>query len=540
MSEARVDSLQSTWGVPMTLNTLFEFAVSRTPDQPALVENAQTYTYAQLRELVFSEARALTVAGIKPGDRVVTVLPTHTQHAVLLLAIFQVGAVAVPINPRLKADDVAFHVQDAGAQAVCFGSTTASLVLEASRRFTALPRPRLLAIDNEFLPENVTSLNSLAAEVGEMPIDVAIAPTDLSLILYTSGTTGRPKGIAITHGASVARIMGIALNHGLQHMSDLRTLGLMPLFHTVGLHGVLLTALAFNGTYYPVADFQPARVLDLIQREQIRYIFGSPTHFQALLNTPEFASAKVSSVDIAMYAGAPMATTLVLQCSERLCANLTHIYGNTETYNSLFFRHAADIPQALIPGVYHRVRVVKLGGLPFEEVPVGVEGELLVDMRSPESFSGYWQNAEATEQRVVDGWYYTGDACVHDIRDRYFIVGRVDDVIISGAENIHPAEVEEALLQHPGVADAAVVGVPDTRWGQIVMAFVQRKDPALTAEELDRHCREHPTLANFKRPRRYEFVDALPRNPGGKVLRFQLRKQVSGSGGSAETATRIT
>jgi 2-furoate---CoA ligase len=519
-------------GMPLTLDTLLTFAVSRTPDRPAIVEEGQVWTYAQMYERVIAQARALLTAGVQPGDRIVTVLPTSAIHAMLLLSIFQAGAVAVPINPRLKPADIAYHVQDSGARMVCGDRSTITAVLGAAAY--GLTDARLVTVTDEVGSDRVEPLSALIARAGNEPVQVAIAPEDLSLILYTSGTTGRPKGVAISHSASVARITGLALNHGMTHMSDLRTLGLMPLFHTIGVHGALLTAILFNGTYYPVATFQPARVLNLIQRERIRYIFASPTHFQALLHDPAFSTTDVSSVEIAMYAGAPMASALVRECSERLCANFTHIYGNTETYNSLFFRHAAEAPQALIPGVYHRVRIVRFGGSPSEEVPAGVEGELIVDTRSPESFSGYWNNQDATGRRIVDGWYYTGDVCVRDAQGRYFITGRTDDIIISGAENIHPAEVEEALLAHPGVADAGVVGVPDARWGNVVMAFVQKRDPALTTEELDRHCREHPTLANFKRPRRYMFVEALPRNPSGKLLRFQLREWAAASAGVAD------
>jgi 2-furoate---CoA ligase len=525
-------------GTPMTLPTLVELAVSRTPDQLALVEQEQRYTYSQLHSQVCAQGNALSEAGVAPGERVITVLPTSAAHALLLLAIFQIGAVAVPINPRLKPDEVAYCIEHAQARAVCFESRTAPVVLEAVRKLAASWRPRLLAVGSEISAPEATPLDVLARQTRRERPAVTIAPTDLSLILYTSGTTGRPKGVTITHAASVARVMGLALNHGLTALADLRVLGLMPLFHTVGLHGVFLTALALNGTYYPLAEFQPARALQLIQDAQIDYLFGSPTHFHALLSHPASQEMDLSSLKHVLYAGAPMPTPLLLQCSQRLCSNLTHIYGNTETYNSLFYRYAAEAPQALVPGVYHRVRVVSIGGAPEDEVPVEVEGELIVDTHSPESFSGYWRNPAATARYVRDGWYYTGDVCLRDRAGHFFIVGRADDMIISGAENIHPAEVEEALLSHPGVEDAGVVGVPDLHWGQRVVAFIERCDPALTAEELDRHCQRHPTLATFKRPRQYVFVEKLPRNPSGKLLRFLLREQATQSSAVSERELR--
>ena len=299
----------------------------------------------------------------------------------------------------------------------------------------------------------------------------------------------------------------------------------MPIYHTVGLHSVLLLPLLTGGSYHPVRAFVPADVLQTVEEQAITYIFGAPTMFARLLDV-EGAAARLTSVHDAMYAGAPMDPALVRRVAAEITPNLTHIYGNTETYNSLYYRNAGSSPGALLPGVFHRVRIAPIGGHVNVELPPSTEGELLVDMASEEAFDGYAQ-PEQNAGRVDERWYRTGDVALRDDRGRIFIRGRTDEMIISGGENVYPADVESVLAEHPGIAECAVVGVPDPTWGQLVAALVVRADPALTEPALAEFCRSAPALDSFERPRLLLFTDTLPINPSGKRPAAELRALVA-------------
>ncbi|MCL6593051.1 MAG: AMP-binding protein, partial [Alicyclobacillus sp.] len=228
--------------------------------------------------------------------------------------------------------------------------------------------------------------------------------------------------------------------------------------------------------------------------------------------------------------GAAMTTALTQTCFEKLRPQVfVNHYGSTEVYTYTVCDYLDKKPGcAGKPGVHQRLRVVQADpegrATPADVVPPGEPGEIIVDIRSDEAFRGYWNRPDATAKAIRDGWYFTGDIGMLDEDGDLYVLGRVDDMIISGGENIHPIEVEDVLAKHPQVAEVAVVGLPDERWGEVVTAFVVRRDPALTAEDLDAFCKASPQLSNFKRPRKYVFVDALPKSPVGKILRRTLRQ----------------
>ncbi len=504
----------------MDLGTMFDFVVERTPDRLAIVDGDQRLTYAEWRRRVDRLANGLRARGVRPGDRVLIGLRTGEPHATLFLALQKLGAVAVPFNPRLKEGGVAYHIQDAEPCAVVFEPLTCETVLAATR---GAPVP-LRLFDGGRPPAGVVSLAQLVEDSPDTDPGVTVDDSALSVILYTSGTTGQPKGVPITHRTGLARMFTVMLAHGLRHGEGDRFVGAMPLYHTIGLHGVLLPSLYLNATYYAVRDFVPSSVLDLIEREHLTFLFASPTHFHMLLSQPDFTARDVRSVRDLVYAGAPMARELLQRVVAQMTANLTHIYGNTEAYVGFYFRNAGRKPGALRMGVQSRTRIVRLGGGPEDLVEPGREGELIADIRADEAFAGYWHKPQETARAVRDGWYFTGDVAYQDAEGDLFITGRVDDMIISGGENIHPAEVEDVLLAHPKVRDAAVVGLPHERWGQVVVACVARADASLDEAEVDRHCLQSRLLPDFKRPRQVFFIEEIPRNASGKVLRFQVRE----------------
>jgi 2-furoate---CoA ligase len=505
----------------MNLRDAFALAVDRTPNGCAIVEGDTRYSYKDWAERIYRLGNSLNRLGINKGDRVLLGMKHGEQLTTSIMALQIIGAVAVPYNPRSQVATMKYYINDSGARGIIFDEGPAQVVLQAVNELGN--KQVLIGAGLKNKEAGVTDFEDLIKDGSPVEPTVDIDLEDIGIIIYTSGTTGDPKGVAISHGMTLARVWAVAGNHGLRILEGHRIIGLMPLYHTIGLHACFLMSVLLNGTYYPVSEFVPSKVLDLIEKEKITHIFASPTHFYVIINSPEFSSERMASVRDALYAGAPMATSVVMQCTEKITENFTHIYGSSETYCMGYYRNTGKKPQALLTGITQGIHIIKPGGMPDEVLGVGEEGEVICSLRSSEAFSGYWNKPEKTSQVCKHGWYYTGDAGVLDADGSWRLTGRVDDMIISGGENIHPAEVENVLIKHPDVADIAVIGVSDDRWGQVVKAFVQCKRESLKEEELDKFLLESIELDNWKRPKYYEFVDSIPRTPSGKVQRFVLR-----------------
>lgn len=503
----------------MNVSLMFQFAKERTPDKLAIVDGDLRLTYREWGNRVENLARHLADMGISKGDAVAICMENSEENVTSFFALQLLGAVPVPFNFRSKKEGILYHLLDCEAKMIIFSDIAAANIEEL------LPElPETMLFINAGLEEHPRFLSfkniisTVPAYKGAFP---ELRSDDLSCILYTSGTTGAPKGIPLTHENSIFRILGLAANSGYIHQNEEKMIGLMPLFHTVGIHAVMLSSVMFNYTYYPVKQFDPQKTMELIENEKITHVFGTPTHFQMIMKSVGFNRYNLSSIRHMLYAGAPMSPTLAIECAEKLCSNLTLIYGNTETYNGLYMRHTQNHPGMSVGGVFHNIRLVQFGGSVEDVVPTGKEGELIIDMRSPESFTHYLKKPEQTDKKVKNGWYYTGDAFRLTEEGYIQYSGRVDDMIISGGENIHPSEVEDHILAHPNVKDVAIVGLPNEQWGQLVKAYIVSKDNNLDADTIDNYLRSS-SLENFKRPRAYEFIDEIPRNPSGKILRTNL------------------
>jgi len=511
----------------VTLAGLLERATLRQPRAEAVVDGATRLTYAELDTRTASIGHGLGALGVGRGDRVLLVLENRVEHVLAYWALQRIAAVATPVNFRLTAGEMAYLLADSGARVVVFEAATAAAVLEAVRG----QRDVSLVYVGDAAPSGAVTFDEVAdgAAADGRRAGRALGPqeNDLSLILYTSGTTGRPKGVPRTHRNHATGAVAHALQCG--YTWEERTLGVMPLYHTMGIHA-LTSMVAVNGCFVCQPDWSASDALRLIGAERISALYLIPTLFYDLVHAQERPGADLSSIRKLGYAGAPMLAPLTEACVKAFAPDVfVNHYGSTEIYT---FSTRPDVH--LKPGCAGRaglhsvLRVVTPSTerpvSPDEVVPAGEKGEIIARLDSPEAFTGYWNRPDADARALRQGWYFTGDMGYLDADGELYVAGRVDDMIISGGENIHPIEVEEALARHPEVRDVAVVGEPDARWGERVVAFVTPASPALTADVLDRYCRENPLLASFKRPRRFVFVTEIPKTASGKILRRLLRE----------------
>jgi 2-furoate---CoA ligase len=483
----------------VNLAAVLEGAAARAGEREAVVDGELRLTYGRLRERAARLAAGLGELGLRRGDRVAAVLDNRHETVELCWAAQWAGAVFVPLSWRSSREDVDYCVEDSGARLVARDVDGAVVVGGAS--FAEL-------LEREEAPP--------ATDVDER------AP---SLMLYTSGTTGRPKGVPRSHAADRAGGVSQALQHGLR-FGD-RTLGVMPLYHTMGMHSLLAMPVV-SGCFVCRPRWDAERALALIEAERLTSLYLAPTLFHDLVAHPRRAELDLSSVESLAYAGAAMTTSLVQRCLDAFAPRLfLNHYGSTEIYTFSVHRD-----QAAKPGCAGRasmnamLRLVSTAGdaAPEDVVADGEEGQVICRLDSAEAFTGYWNRPDADEQAIRDGWYFTGDVGRLDAEGDLWLVGRVDDMIISGGENVHPLEVEDVVARHPNVIEVAVVGEPDDRLGQRVVA-VAVVEPGTTAEDLDAFCLASDALARWKRPREYRFVDELPKSPSGKILRRLLRTE---------------
>jgi 2-furoate---CoA ligase len=341
-----------------------------------------------------------------------------------------------------------------------------------------------------------------------------------SIMLYTSGTTSRPKGVPRRHRAERAA----AIAHVAQNLYGRgeRTLGVMPLYHTMGVRSLLAMSL-IGGTFICLPRYDSRQALALIEKERISDLYLVPTLYHDLVHHETFSTTDVSSVRKLGFAGASMTDGLLRKLNEAFKPELfVNHYGSSEIYTFTIDQNAVAKPgSAGKAGINQHVKVVRIGARSVAELAaVGEEGEIIALLAGDESFEGDWRRPEADAKALREGWYFTGDTGFVDPDGDLYVTGRVDDMIITGGENVSPVEIESCLSLHPAVSEVAVVGIADERWGKIVAAFVKRSK-SVSDVELEQFCRASG-LANFKRPRRYVFVEAIPKSPVGKLLRRLL------------------
>jgi 2-furoate---CoA ligase len=497
----------------LDLGTSFLSSVERDPGALAVVDGPLRLSYAQWYRRISAVVAACDELGLKPGDHVVTALQNRWEAATVHWACQFAGLICTPVNWRSKADEVDYCLADSEGKAVIFEEVSADGVRHSRE---AASRHRIVLG---------------AAQASELAFDAIVAhdcadatpradAAAWSVMLYTSGTTAKPKGVPRRHRAErAAAVAHVAQN---QYAFRERTLGVMPLYHTMGVRSLLAMSL-IGGVFVCLPRFEVRNALDLIAGEQVTNLYLVPTLYHDLVHSLGFDVARVRSVRKLGFAGAPMTDGLLKTLEAAFKPDLfVNHYGSSEIYTFTIDQNATAKPgSAGRAGINQRIRVVKLGATgPGDRAAAGEEGEIIALLCSDEAFEGYWRRPDADAKALRDGWYFTGDTGFFDTDGDLFVTGRVDDMIITGGENVSPVEIESCLSLHPDVAEVAVAGLPDERWGSIVAAFIKRRRP-VEADTLDAFCRTSG-LANFKRPRRYVFVADIPKSPVGKLLRRKL------------------
>lgn len=494
----------------MNIAQHIERASRQTPEQIALVFEERSSTYRDLNVSANRMANLLRGLGIGLGDRVALLLPNTPAFVIAYLGAMKIGAIAVTLNVMLKPAELTVMLIDCGAPLLI---TTAELAAGLQR--DKLPALRQVVIAEgdpgaDASLDELLSQNSAEAEAIELTVNTP------AVIVYTSGTTGGPKGAVLSHGNVIANMQ--AKNDYLGTQSDDRLLLFLPLFHCFGQNAILNNALNAGATVVLQRRFDPTLAIEAVIRERITMFNAVPTVYARLLALKTDIRA-LATVRLFLSAGAPMSATLAQHWWQVYGKPIHEGYGLTEsspfaTYNH-HQRYKLGSVGTPIAGV--DIRIVDAEG---NDLPPGERGEILI--RGHNVMLGYWNRPEATAQAIRDGWLHTGDIGLRDDEGYLFVVDRLKDVVIVAGFNVYPTEVEDVLYGHPAVAEAAIYGVPDEIQGEIVKAkIVVKPGHAVSAEELRLFCRER--LANYKVPRLVEIVDSLPKNPTGKILKRVLR-----------------
>ncbi|WP_407180682.1 AMP-binding protein [Bradyrhizobium sp. STM 3562] len=497
----------------LDLGSSFVASVARDPDALAIVDGELRLTYRQWYGRISSLVASFDRMGLKPGDHVLTVLQNRWEAATLHWACQLAGLVITPINWRAKADELDFCIEDAEACAVFYQDVSAGTVRDSARAAGL----RRVAVGTNADGDLAFAEMVEGDTAGAQP---RVGADAWSIMLYTSGTTSRPKGVPRRHRAERAA----AIAHVAQNLYGRyeRTLGVMPLYHTMGVRSLLAMSL-IGGTFVCLPRYDSRQALALIEDEKISNLYLVPTLYHDLVHHEAFAATDVSSVRKLGFAGASMTDGLLKKLNDVFKPELfVNHYGSSEIYTFTIDQNAPLKPgSAGKAGVNQHIKVVRTNARSVLELAApGEEGEIIASLAGDEAFEGYWRRPEADAKALREGWYFTGDTGFIDADGDLFVTGRVDDMIITGGENVSPIEIESCLSLHPAVSEVAVVGLADEKWGKIVTAFVKRSRPVSEAE-LEQFCRTSG-LANFKRPRRYVFVDAIPKSPVGKLLRRLL------------------
>lgn len=487
-------------------------------EKTAIVFKDRRFTYQDLNERVNRLANGLGKLGVCKGDRVDALLFNSNELIETMFACAKIGAIFVPINYRLSVEEVEYIVRDSRPHHFFYDDHVRSLVDRLRERVPFI---------NEFIHvgsnphKDDISYDDLINKSNDNEPGYEISSDDVHLMMYTSGTTGKPKGALLTHGNTQWNVFN-AMNARPIDRENI-TLTVAPMFHIGGMNIYTTPFLYIGATVIFEDRFDPKAILEMIERERITTLFLVPAMWHALMQVPNFGAYDLSSLQSNSCGGAPCPLP-VIEYFQQKDIPFYEGFGLTETspgVSSLDAENSIRKHGSVGRPLMHTD--VKIVDPNDREVPTGEVGELLV--KGPNVFVGYWNQPDKTKEALKNGWFYTGDLATQDEEGFLYIVDRKKDMIISGGENVYPVEVEQILYRHPNIKEVAIIGVPDERWGESVKAVVVLKDPnqSLSAEDLETFC--DGKLARFKMPKFIEIVEELPRNATGKVLKHVLRKE---------------
>ena len=495
-------------------------SVERDPEGVALKLDDAEVTYGLLDEGSARVAALLAEKGVEPGDRVGIMLPNVPYFAIVYYGVLRAGCVVVPMNVLLKGREVKFYLEDPEAKVVFAWHDFAEA---AERGAQDAGTECVLVKPGEF--------EKLLAGVDDPPKDVADrAGDDTAVILYTSGTTGTPKGAELTHD-NLRRNVEVASDL-FEYSDEDVILGALPLFHSFGQTCSLNCAINAGATLTLLPRFEPGKALEIMQRDKVTVFLGVPTMYSAMLNCDARDSYDTSCLKFCGSGGAAMPVEVMRGFEKAFDCKVLEGYGLSETSPVASFNHPDKERKAgsigtPIEGV--EMKVVDEDG---KDVPQGEVGEIVI--KGHNVMKGYWNKPDATAESIRDGWFYTGDMAQVDEDGYFFIVDRKKDMIIRGGYNVYPREIEEVLYEHPAVREAAVLGIPHDELGEEVGAAVALKEGQdVSEDELRKHVKEQ--VAGYKYPRKIWFVDELPKGPTGKILKREIEVPEAVTEGAAQS-----
>ena len=507
----------------MLVNHFLEYYARNFPDMPCVTIDEHTTSYGEVERSANQLANGLLSLGVGKGERVAILGENSLEHLLLFEAAAKTGAVAVSLNYRLAPAELAYILKDSETRVLLALDDSLADSVNALR---ALLPPDLQVITRG--AEDSLHWQDWLGSHPDSPVDVEVKPDDAMLQLYTSGTTGNPKGVVSTHANLVWEcVMNTTLT---THRVNPGTAGLLcaPMFHIGGAGSILVGV--YGGSHNIVhRAFDPAAVVDAIERYPVNNVFMVPAMIMAVLALPGIESRDFSDLNVIYYGASPISEAVLRQAMEVFGTDFVQMYGMTETTGTIVNLTPEDHRRALAgkpellkscgrPSVGADMKIMDLSG---KELPAGEVGEIWV--KSNTNMQSYYNLPEATAENLTDGWVHTGDAGYMDEEGYLYLKDRIKDMVVSGGENIYPVEVENAIAHHEAVADVAVIGGPDDKFGEALLAFVVLKPGgSLELEEMVAFCRER--IAGYKIPRQLQIIEEMPRNPSGKLLKRELRK----------------